>query len=125
MVTFAPTPFGTFPQHYPLIQSGDIHLMPTPGHTVGHMSVIVQDAARDVFFAGDTSYSEAIMLAQNVDGVSPDVTAAAETLQRILRSIQERPTVYLPSHDPDSASRLATGQISVQHGIVEVEEVFA
>ncbi len=125
MVTFAPTPFGTFPQHYTLTRAGDIHLVPTPGHTVGHLSAIIQEEEQDVFLAGDTSYTEATMLAQIIDGVSPNVAVAAETLQRILRYTQERPTVYLPSHDPDSALRLTTRQITAPHSIAEAQEVFA
>jgi N-acyl homoserine lactone hydrolase len=125
MVTFAPTPLGTFPQHYTLTQSGNVHLVQTPGHTVGHMSVIVQEDAQDVFLAGDASYTEAIMQRQTVDGVSPDVAQAAETLRRILHYTQERPTVYLPTHDPDSAARLAARRITAQHARPVLEEVFA
>ena len=64
MVPLALTPFGTFLQHYTLTQSGDVHLVATPGHTAGHMSVIIQEEGQDIFLAGDASYTEANMLAQ-------------------------------------------------------------
>jgi N-acyl homoserine lactone hydrolase len=48
------------------------------------------------------------MLEQAVDGVSPSERTAQRTLGRVLRYAEEVPTVYLPSHDPDSAARLAT-----------------
>jgi glyoxylase-like metal-dependent hydrolase (beta-lactamase superfamily II) len=61
-----------------------------------------------VFFAGDTSYTEQLMLDQAIDGVSPDEKAARATLDRVKRFVLETPAVYLPSHDPDAAQRLAT-----------------
>jgi glyoxylase-like metal-dependent hydrolase (beta-lactamase superfamily II) len=45
-----------------------------------------------------------------VDGVSLNVQIARQSLQRILDYVQAMPTVYLPSHDPGSAKRLATQQ---------------
>jgi glyoxylase-like metal-dependent hydrolase (beta-lactamase superfamily II) len=42
-----------------------------------------------------------------VDGVSPDEGMARATNQRILALAREQPLVYLPSHDPQSADRLA------------------
>jgi len=60
-----------------------------------------------VFLAGDTSYTEAHMLAGTVDGVAPDVESARLTLARIRELAGTRRLVYLPSHDPDSGTRLA------------------
>jgi glyoxylase-like metal-dependent hydrolase (beta-lactamase superfamily II) len=78
------------------------------------MSVIVQEDDQSIFLAGDTSYTEATMLAQTVDGVSPNETIARTTLGRILRYAQNNPTVYLPSHDPEAAARLEARQIVAQ-----------
>src|SRR5262249_5340819 len=94
-----------------LTKAGDVSIIATPGHSPGHMSVIVQEDDKSIFLAGDTSYTESTMLAQAVDGVSPDETIAKTTLGRILRYTQHTPTVYLPAHDPDSAARLDARQI--------------
>jgi hypothetical protein len=56
--------------------------------------------------AGDASYLESTMLSGTVDGVSPDETVAAATLARIREFCSQRPTVYLPAHDPHAAQRL-------------------
>jgi glyoxylase-like metal-dependent hydrolase (beta-lactamase superfamily II) len=64
-----------------------------------------------VFFAGDTSYTQRLMVDQAIDGVAPDERAARETLHRIRELARERPLVYLPSHDPDAATRLDARQI--------------
>ena len=59
-----------------------------------------------MFLAGDTSYTEGLMLEQAVDGVSLRERIAQRTLRRVLRYAETVPTVYLPSHDPRSAARL-------------------
>lgn len=106
-VEFAAQPVGPFPQSYPLTRAGDIRLLPTPGHTAHHLSVLLEDGETSYFFAGDTSYTEQFMVAQQVDGVSPDVAVSAQTLARIRALAQIRPLVYLPTHDPEAAARLA------------------
>lgn len=107
LVDFDSQPLETFSQSFTLTKAGDVHLVPTPGHTAGQLAVIVEDDETSYFLAGDTSYSEQLMLAQEVDGVSQNVQIARQTLQRTLAYAQATPTVYLPSHDPESANRLA------------------
>jgi hypothetical protein len=48
------------------------------------------------------------VLRQVVDAVAPDDNAAKATLSRIIQHAAMTPTVYLPSHDPDTAKRLAS-----------------
>jgi glyoxylase-like metal-dependent hydrolase (beta-lactamase superfamily II) len=111
LVDFEARPVGAFPESFMLTKAGDVHLVPTPGHTAGHLSVIVEAGDTTYFLAGDTSYTEQMMLAQVVDGVSQDTQVARQTLARTLQYVQDTPTVYLPSHDPDSANRLARRQV--------------
>lgn len=107
LVTFTDGAHGPFDKAQRLTTSGDVMLVPTPGHTPGHMSVIVEDEDTSIFLAGDASYIEAAMLAGEADGVTRSVGTAADTLRRIREMTASRPTVYLPSHDPESANRLA------------------
>ena len=100
-------PFGPFPKSMTLTDAGDVRVVATPGHTNGHVSVVLAEEEGFVFFAGDTSYTEALMLAGAVDGVAPDPGKARETLDRIRRFSQDERVVYLPAHDPLSAERLA------------------
>lgn len=109
-VRFKPEPFGPFTEGLTLTRAGDVHLLPTPGHTGGHMSVALDLGDRVVLFAGDTSYTEANLRDGVVDGVASmgaGEDVAAETLTRIRTLAAKRNVVYLPSHDPDAASRLA------------------
>jgi N-acyl homoserine lactone hydrolase len=112
LVEPADGPFGPFAASTTLTAAGDVHLVPTPGHTPGHLSVALEDGDTVFLFAADASYTEQLMLAGVADGVSPDPAAARATLARIRRLVAERPTVYLPSHDPDAATRLAERRLS-------------
>jgi glyoxylase-like metal-dependent hydrolase (beta-lactamase superfamily II) len=72
--------------------------------------VIVEDDNEAIFLAGDTSYTEATMLAGQADGVSPDQAVTRQTLAAIRQFASTRPTVYLPAHDPDGGTRFARRQ---------------
>ncbi len=111
LVDFAPDPDGIFLGRHTLTAAGDVHLVSTPGHSRGHLSVMVEEADRVVFFAGDASYSQDLLIAGKVDGVAPDPAAERDSHRRILRLAAQRPTVYLPSHDPESAARLAERRV--------------
>lgn len=106
-----PEPFGPFERSLRLTRAGDVVIVSTPGHTAHHRSVIVQDGPTHLFLAGDTSYAQQGLLEGWVDGVGPDASAEQDTLERIRRFALENPTVYLPSHDPDSKSRLEHRQV--------------
>jgi glyoxylase-like metal-dependent hydrolase (beta-lactamase superfamily II) len=123
LVDFAPEPYGVFPESFALTSAGDVRLVPTPGHTPGQMSVVIEGAGgKRIFLAGDASYSEELMLRGAVDGVSPDDETAKTTLERIRRFAEDAPTVYLPSHDPESGARLlerrTVGTAVDKHGAV-------
>jgi glyoxylase-like metal-dependent hydrolase (beta-lactamase superfamily II) len=111
LVALAPVPHGAFSHSHAVTASGDVVLVPTPGHTRGHMSVVVSDGGVSYFLAGDASYTQQLLINQQIDGVGSDPAAALQTLRTILRYAQERPTVYLPAHDPAAAQRLAAQTI--------------
>jgi N-acyl homoserine lactone hydrolase len=97
--------FGPFESSMSLTKEGDVLILPTPGHTPHHVSVVVCGSPA-LFLAGDTSYDQQLLIAGKVDGVSPNEKVARETLSRIIALSKERPMVYLPSHDPEGQSRL-------------------
>lgn len=106
-VAFTSPAVGPFPVSHILTQAADVLLVPTPGHTAGHLSVIVLEEDHAVLLAGDTSYTQQLMLEEVVDGVAPNDRVDQRTLRRIHTYTQQVPTVYLPTHDPESAQRLA------------------
>jgi glyoxylase-like metal-dependent hydrolase (beta-lactamase superfamily II) len=106
---FVAEPFGPFDRSQRLTSDGNVVIVPTPGHTPGHVSVIVADGDVCHFLAGDTTYTQQALIEGQVDGVRPNEAVSLRTMQTILRLTQERPTVYLPSHDPEAADRLPRG----------------
>lgn len=99
--------FGPFARSRRLTAAGDVVAVGTPGHTADHVSVLVEDQGITYTLAGDTSYNERLMVDGQVDGVCADEDVARATLRAIRHLAADRPTVYLPTHDPESAARLA------------------
>jgi N-acyl homoserine lactone hydrolase len=100
-------PFGPFAAGKRLTRAGDVIAVATPGHTADHVSVLAQEGETTFFLAGDTSYDDRLLL----DGVSADDRVAAATLDAIRHLARSGPTVYLPTHDPQAAARLAGRQV--------------
>jgi N-acyl homoserine lactone hydrolase len=106
-------PFGAFRRSRALSDDGRIVAVDTPGHTPGHVSVIcVDDSDRHVMLAGDATDTLEQLHARRADAVAPNPKVQVATLDTILAHCAQHPTVYLPSHDPESAVRLA-GAITV------------
>jgi len=112
-MSFDDGPFGAFPRSRNLSEDGRIVAVETPGHTPGHLSVIcVGDDGNHVMLAGDATDTLEQLRARRADAVAPDPKVHVATLERILEHCERHPTVYLPSHDPESTSRLA-GAVTV------------
>ena len=104
-------PFGAFPRSRALSDDGRIVIVDTAGHTPGHVAVIcVDDAGRHVMLAGDVTDTLEQLHARRHDAIGPDPEIHVKTLDTILAHCAQHPTVFLPSHDPDSAARLAAGE---------------
>ena len=107
LVDLSAARFGPFPASMPVTDSGDVTLVPVPGHSPGQVAIVVEDGDHAVFLAADSSYTEDALLRDVVDGVGPDEAAEHLTHERIRAYAAETPTVYLPAHDPETGARLA------------------
>jgi N-acyl homoserine lactone hydrolase len=103
----APDAHGPFSASKRLTAAGDVIAVATPGHTADHLSVVVEHQGATYFLAGDASYDQRLMLAGRIDGISADDEVAGATLRAIGQFARSRRVVYLPTHDPESAARLA------------------
>jgi len=107
-LSFEQSPFGAFARSAPLSGDGRIVAVPTSGHTPGHISVIcIDDEGRHVMLAGDATDSLEQLRARRADAIAPDPHVHVQTLETILAHCALHPTVYLPTHDPESAQRHA------------------
>jgi N-acyl homoserine lactone hydrolase len=101
-------PFGAFARSRALSSDGRIVAVDTPGHTPGHISVIcVDDAGNHVMLAGDATDSLEQLHSLRPDAIGPDTEVHVATMKTILAHCTRHPTVYLPSHDPESVARFA------------------
>ena len=117
LVDMQPEPVAPFPNSFPITSTGDVRFVPTPGHTVEHLSVLITTPKVTYFLAGDASYTQELMLREQIDGVATDRQTARRTLENIHAFCRITPTVYLPSHDPDTPDRLANQQLAVEQAI--------
>lgn len=75
--------------------TGDVRLLPTPGHTVGHTSLLVEGEAETVVIAGDAVMTREFFRHRAVFFTSADADEAAESLDLAGRSAD----VVVPGHD--------------------------
>jgi glyoxylase-like metal-dependent hydrolase (beta-lactamase superfamily II) len=92
--------YATFGRTFDLFGDGSIRLAFTPGHTLGHMSVIAHLASRDFVIAGDAVYTEAQLRGEN-EPARPEDLHQWQRSQRELRRFAERfpNAVVVPGHD--------------------------
>lgn len=95
--------YASFGRCFDLFGDGSIHLAFTPGHTVGHMSVICRLAKRDFVVGGDAMYVRG-----QLDGTTPlpprpfDAHNYRRSLQELRLFVNQYPdAIVTPGHDPD------------------------
>lgn len=106
LVNFQKDRIEFFDKAYSLTKSGDVLLVPTPGHTHYHCSVLMKTDEGHILFAGDVSYKHQQLLDNQFGGSNVDYVQSQKTYDRILSYAEKYPLIYLPSHDDDSAKRL-------------------
>lgn len=89
-----------------LVESGEIKLIHTPGHTVGHCSILVKTSEIDYLLAGDVTYNQD-QLTNNINaGGHQSFTHSEDTYHAIKTYAAKNKLVYLPSHDYQVFDRL-------------------
>ncbi len=106
LIDFKSGAYETFAASEVVTRAGDVRLVPTPGHTRGHLSVVVERDDEVVFVAGDVAYTQDLLIKDVVDGVGPDPAAQHDSHRRIMDFAARTPIIFLPSHDPESELRL-------------------
>jgi glyoxylase-like metal-dependent hydrolase (beta-lactamase superfamily II) len=106
LIDFAGTgphsPYGPFERSLDLLGDGSIRLLYTPGHTKGHVSILLRlEDGNEVLLVGDAAYT----LRNIRDVILPLLTADDDASLRTLRALntfaEQNPDVTLvPSHDP-------------------------
>lgn len=93
-----------------LVESGEIELVHTPGHTLGHCSVLVKTSQMHYLLAGDVTYNQR-QLENNINaGGHQSFKLAEDTYQSVKSYGAKNKMVYLPSHDNLGLDRLEKDQ---------------
>lgn len=100
------SPDSVFTGSTPLTTSGELMLVHTPGHTLGHSSVLVQTEDCHYLLAGDVTYTQTQLLQETHSAGHQSFTLSRETYARVKQYAKKNPLVYLPSHDPESVMRV-------------------
>lgn len=100
-----------FDMGHDLFGDGSLVLVPTPGHTVGSMSLIVRRAARPTLaLVGDLTYDVRLLERSDVPGVGNRRLLRRSTA--MLNQLRETcpGLVVLATHDPGAAAALAKAE---------------
>jgi N-acyl homoserine lactone hydrolase len=102
-------PFGPFDRSVDLLGDGSVRLLATPGHTPGHLSVLVETVDRGpVLLVGDAAYTRRNVEERILPLLTADDAAAQATLDTLHAYVREHPTtIVVPSHDPEAWRDLA------------------
>jgi glyoxylase-like metal-dependent hydrolase (beta-lactamase superfamily II) len=92
--------------------SKEIDILATPGHTLGHQSVLLHVGEYHILFAGDMTFSEEQLLTGKFGGINLDLKQSKESITNIKALSKKTNLIYLPSHDPRSGHRLMNLQIT-------------
>lgn len=104
---FVYAPVGPFAASQAITADGRVRVIPTPGHTRGHVSVVVECDDLRIVLAGDATYAEATLREDAVDAISPDETVTRATMAQLRALLDAAPSMYLPTHDDTAVTRLA------------------
>jgi N-acyl homoserine lactone hydrolase len=102
-------PHGPFAATVDLLGDGSIRLLSTPGHTAGHMSVLLglADGAQ-VLVVGDAAYTLRSIREQRLSLLTHDDDAYRRSLAQLKAFTEQEPdAVVVPTHDSDAWRQLA------------------
>jgi glyoxylase-like metal-dependent hydrolase (beta-lactamase superfamily II) len=95
--------YATFGRTFDLFGDGSVRLAYTPGHSAGHMSVVLHLSEHDFVIGGDATYMQA-----QLDGDAPlaprpfDAHNYRRSLQELKLFRREFPdAIVTPGHDPE------------------------
>ena len=122
LISFSSGPFQNFERSQDLLGDGSILLLPTPGHTPGHLCVLVQMEGYQLLMTGDTMYTLRHLAVDQVRAIMLGKTTQEQqiaSVRRIQQLRQAEPSMIIaPMHDHTDYMRkllepfLADGDLS-------------
>ena len=114
-------PSGPFGATIDLLGDGSIRLLSTPGHSPGHLSVLLRVAdGRNVLVVGDAVYTLRNLELERAPLLVSDKGAYFRSLRELKAyAAQEPDAILVPTHDPDAWRALA-GAHSEDQGVAKL-----
>jgi N-acyl homoserine lactone hydrolase len=102
-----PSSFSAFARSFDLFGDGSVRAVYTPGHTLGHMSVVLRTAGGEVLVAGDAIYLRRTLDDEHLPFRAEDEHLFRRSLREMRRYVTETPdAVVIPGHDWEAWERL-------------------
>jgi N-acyl homoserine lactone hydrolase len=99
--------YSTFGRSLDLFWDGSVRAVFTPGHTHGHLSIVLRTAHREVLVAGDAVYTRKTVATGHLPALMEDAHLFARSLREIqLYSEQNPDALIVPGHDMDAWRKL-------------------
>ena len=99
--------FSGFARSFDLFGDGSVRTVFTPGHTLGHTSVVLRTARGEVLVAGDAIYMRRTLDDTHLPYRTEDDHVFRRSLREIQQYVKETPgAVVIPGHDWEEWERL-------------------
>jgi glyoxylase-like metal-dependent hydrolase (beta-lactamase superfamily II) len=96
----AGTPYGPFERAVDVFGDGSLMLVSTPGHSVGHLSLIARLGSREALLTGDAAYTLDTLRGEERPWRSDDADAFEKSLAELRAWDLEHPgSLVVPGHD--------------------------
>ena len=77
-----------------------MRIVPTPGHSPGHQSLLIRDGTRWVLLAGDVVFDrERLAAGRALAGIVADPIAARRSIRLVEAQLARHDTLLLSAHD--------------------------
>jgi N-acyl homoserine lactone hydrolase len=101
--------FSGFAQSLDVLGDGSIRVLSTPGHTAGHLSVVLRTRSGEVLVVGDAAFTERALRGEATPLRLHDEHRYRRSLKEIQRYVAQTPeAVVIPGHDWELWPRLAS-----------------
>jgi N-acyl homoserine lactone hydrolase len=99
--------FSGFARSFDIFGDGSVRAVYTPGHTLGHMSVVLRTARREVLVAGDAIYLHRTLEDNHLPYRTEDEHLFRRSLREIRQYAHETPdALIIPGHDWEAWQKL-------------------
>jgi glyoxylase-like metal-dependent hydrolase (beta-lactamase superfamily II) len=125
LVSYTSGPFQNFDGSQDVFGDGSVRLLPTPGHSPGHTSVLLRMDGYNMLFVGDHAYTLRHLAVEEVRQMTIGGAATGrqvEGIRRVRQLLQDLPnTVMLHAHDHSDYQSDLIGPILADGGLSDEE----